>query len=207
MSFAGFLENDFDVFHIDGLESRMEGIRTQIQPKFKKIGEAILNDTSLLAGHEMFVHIAQHARRKVNAPVDTWMAFCENKRGYKQYPHFQIGLFDDRVFVWLALIYELPSKRKIAETYLEHLPDLLRHIPDHFEISPDHMKKDSFRVSDLGEQGVRDLLERFRDVNKAELLIGRTFARTDPQVHRAAFLDTVKDTFSTLAPLYGMARS
>nr|WP_313787308.1 DUF1054 family protein [Paenibacillus larvae] len=91
----------------------MKAIRERIQPKFKELGELLCDDLAMMAGNEMFVHIAKHARRTVNPPKDTWMAFCHNKRGYKQHPHFQIGLFDDHVFVWLAFIYELPDKKKM----------------------------------------------------------------------------------------------
>ena len=38
------------------------------------------------------MHVAKHARRSVNPPIDTWVAFAPNKRGYKMLPHFQIGL-------------------------------------------------------------------------------------------------------------------
>ncbi|MFH5182971.1 DUF1054 family protein [Paenibacillus sp. TAB 01] len=119
MTFEGFTQTDFDVFTVPGLEARMEGIQSRIQPKFKAIGERLVHEAALLSGTEMFLHIAKHARRTVNAPVDTWMAVCHNKRGYKQYPHFQVGLFEDRVFIWLALIYELPNKQLIAQRFFE----------------------------------------------------------------------------------------
>src|SRR6478735_5437092 len=126
MSFTGFTQDDFDTFAIDGLDGRMEAIRERIQPKFKALGDSLAQDLSLFAGTEMFLHIAKHLRRKINPPVDTWMAICPNKRGYKQVPHFQVGLFDDRVFIWLALIYELPNKSNIATTYLKHIKTIRR---------------------------------------------------------------------------------
>ncbi|WP_397261357.1 DUF1054 family protein [Peribacillus simplex] len=32
---------------------------------------------SVLTGDEMYPHVAKHARRKVNPPNDTWVAFAK----------------------------------------------------------------------------------------------------------------------------------
>ncbi|TVY06738.1 DUF1054 domain-containing protein [Paenibacillus cremeus] len=207
-TFEGFRETDFDTFRIEGLEGRMEAIRSRIQPKFRALSDALLQGVSVQAGEEMFLHIAKHARRTVNAPVDTWMAMAGNKRGYKAHPHFQIGLFDDRVFIWLALIYELPSKKAIAETYLSQLKKIRKTIPSDFMLSFDHMKKDAFVVKQLGEAGLREGIERFRDIKSSELLIGRTFMADEPLLRDGqAFVDTAAKTFETLMPLYKLAQA
>ncbi|UQZ87170.1 hypothetical protein SK3146_06467 [Paenibacillus konkukensis] len=208
MAFQGFTQADFDVFTTPGLEARMEGIQGLIQPKFKAIGDALCDETAVLAGDEMFLHIAKHARRTVNAPVDTWMALCHNKRGYKQHPHFQVGLFDDRVFVWLALIYELPEKQAIARAYLNELDRLRDIIPSDYKLSFDHMKKDAVAFGELSDNELQAELERFRDVKKAELLIGRTLLSSDPVLADGEqFLDLVRQTIRTLMPLYQTARN
>src|SRR5690625_1981503 len=142
MQFNGFTQNDFSVFNIDGLENRMSAIQTRIQPKFKKLGTELVEDLSVQLGNEMFLHIAKHARRTVNPPQDTWLAIADNKRGYKKHPHFQIGLFDDHVFMWLAFIYELDGKKEIAESCIMSF-DELKKLPGEFVISLDHMKKDA----------------------------------------------------------------
>ncbi|MFD0697243.1 YktB family protein [Paenibacillus sp. GCM10027628] len=206
MTFNGFTSHDFDTFAIEGLDGRMEAIRERIQPKFKTLGDSLCADLTLLSGTEMFLHIAKHARRTVNPPVDTWMAICPNKRGYKQVPHFQVGLFDDRVFLWLALIYELPNKSLIATRYMKEIDRLRKELPSDFVISFDHMKKDTASVSELDRAGWQTALTRFRDVKKAELLIGRNLASTDPMLTKGAeFEQLVKQTFETLLPLYQMA--
>ncbi|KIL41186.1 hypothetical protein SD70_09195 [Gordoniibacillus kamchatkensis] len=205
--FAGFAATDFETFRIDGLEPRMEAIRTRIQPKFRALAAELQDELSLLTGSEQFLHIARHARRKVNAPVDTWMAFAHDKRGYKQHPHFQIGLFDDRVFVWLAFIYELPDKKRIAERLLARTDDVLAAVRNGFALSFDHMRKDAVRAEELGRDGWIAAVERFRDVKKAELLIGRVIASDDPTAGDGkAFLALAKTTFSALAPIYRLAR-
>ncbi|WP_240417409.1 DUF1054 domain-containing protein [Paenibacillus periandrae] len=207
MTFTGFTQNDFDVFSIPGLEGRMEGIQTRIQPKFKALGEPLRDELSLITGNPMYLHIAKHARRKVNAPVDTWMAIGHDKRGYKQHPHFQVGLFDDRIFVWLALIYELPNKKAIAESYLTHIKKIRRIIPKEYVLSADHMKKDNISFKNLKEQELQTVFERFRDIKKEELLIGHNIAYDNPILNDGqALAEFIKQTFETLMPLYQMAR-
>lgn len=207
MQFTGFTQTDFETFTIEGLEGRMDAIRSRIQPKFAAISGELLDEIAVEAGEELFLHIAKHARRKVNPPVDTWMSFSSSKRGYKQLPHFQIGLFDDRVFIWLALIYELPNKQAIAQTYLDRLPEVRSALPEDFVLSFDHMKKDAVAVRDLDDSELEQALRRFRDVKKTELLVGRNIPAGDPVLADGqAFLRLAKDTMLSALPLYKMAK-
>lgn len=206
MQFNGFNQSDFDTFKIDGLDPRMEAIQGRIRPKFQAIGQVLTDELSAMAGNEMFLHIAKHARRTVNAPKDTWLAIAANKRGYKQHPHFQVGLFDDHVFIWLAFIYELPNKTEIAKNFLEEFDDVFNTIPTDYVISLDHMKKDSEPMESLGEQGLQNALERFRDIKKAEFLVGQKVLANDPILSNGdRFLSLVKETFKTLLPLYKLS--
>lgn len=206
VTFTGFSKRDFETFQIDGLDGRMAAIKERLQPKFREIGEELNQDLSMLLGNEMYLHIAKHARRTVNPPKDTWLAISANKRGYKQHPHFQVGLFDDRVFIWLAFIYELPNKERIAATFLNNFDTVYETIPDDYMISLDHTKKDAFRKNELGDDGLADALTRFRDVKKVELLIGRHILASDPILADGdRFMELTKETFRTLVPLYQLA--
>lgn len=206
MNFKGFTQKDFATFQIAGLDARMEAIRERIQPKFKEIGELLTNDLSILTGNEMYLHIAKHARRTVNPPQDTWLAIAANKRGYKQHPHFQVGVFDDHVFIWLAFIYELPNKTEMAANFLAHFDEMERMIPQDYVISLDHTKKESESVESMGTEGLHKALERFRDVKKAEFLVGRHIKRNDPLLKDGKqFIEFTKETFDTLVPLYKLA--
>lgn len=203
---SGFTEKDFEAFSIDGLEARMTAIQTRIQPKFKELGNVLRDDLSALSGNEMFLHIAKHARRTVNPPKDTWMAICHDKRGYKKHPHFQVGLFDDHIFVWFALIYEAPNKKQIAESFLENLDTVYETIPNDFVISLDHMKKEATKTSDLNKDNLETMLIRFRDVKKAEFLVGRHVQANDPILKDGdQFLNLAKNTMETLMPLYRLS--
>jgi len=205
-SFTGFTQADFDVFHMDGLDERMSAIQQRIQPKFRLIGEQLSCDAALFSGSEMYLHIARHARRKVNPPKDTWLAICANKRGYKAHPHYQLGLFDDHLFLWLAFIYELPNKKAIAAAFLDNLDEFIAAVPKDYVISLDHMKKESTAVSGMTREDWSAALTRFRDVQKAELLIGRHVAANDPVLQDGdALLKLASSTYEALAPLYRMS--
>jgi len=202
MGFTGFQKTDFDTFLIDGLEARMEAIQTRIQPKFQEIGAELAEDLSLKLGNEMYLHIAKHARRTVNPPNDTWLAICDNKRGYKKHPHFQVGLFDDHLFIWLALIYELPNKQNIAKAFLENF-NQIKELPDDFVVSLDHMNKASISLPDLEEAH----LQRFYNVKKAEFLIGKHYEMNDPIIKNGDNLvDAIKAAYERLIPLYKLAK-
>lgn len=93
-----FSKEDFNVFDIQGLDERMAGIRERIQPKFRHFAEA---GAHLIVSEEQAdsvpVHVAKHLRRTKHAPENTWCAIGGNARGYKKYPHFQIGIAKEGV--------------------------------------------------------------------------------------------------------------
>lgn len=200
MEFNGFQQRDFDTFKIDGLEERMIAIQERIQPKFQAIGDELTDYLSEKLENEMFLHIARHARRTVNAPNDTWSAYCHNKRGYKKHPHFQVGLYDDHLFVWLAFIYELPHKQEIAKIFIDHIEDIEHTIPKNYVVSIDHMKKNATSMEDLD---LRETLNRFKNVKKAEFLIGKHFDVNDPILQNGeSLINEIKDIYDTLIPIY-----
>lgn len=203
MNFTGFKQKDFDAFTLEGLGERMEAIQTRIQPKFQAIGEELVDYLSAHLGEEMHMHIARHARRTVNPPNDTWVAFSYNNRGYKMTPHFQVGLWDDRLFVWLAYIYELPNKKDMARLFIDEIDTFQSLIPEDYDISMNHMKKSDELMKDID---VRKKLERFRDVKSAELLIGKQFASDDPILRDGeAFITEVQSIYEQLIPVYQLS--
>ncbi|MHC8516274.1 YktB family protein [Sporosarcina sp. ITBMC105] len=193
---------DFDVFTIDGLENRMDALQQTIQPKFAVIGERL---TSYLSAHgkgEFFPHIAKHARRTVNPPKDSWVAFAPAKRGYKALPHFQVGLWETHLFIILAVIYENPDKKGISERLTSNL-DMLTSLPEQYVISGDHMKPDATILANMDREELEGMLERLKTVKKAELVLGRHLSReittgfTEEEFFRMA-----EKTIHDLLPLY-----
>ncbi|GEL76025.1 hypothetical protein TMU01_02600 [Tenuibacillus multivorans] len=151
----------------------------------------------------MFLHIAKHARRTVNPPSDTWSAYCHDKRGYKKHPHFQVGLWDDHLFLWLAYIYEMPNKSDIGDKLLKNIDLITSSISNDYVISLDHTKKES---KTLEEIDLRKSLERFKNVKKGEFLIGKHIDKNDPILKNGdALLNEIYKTFETLSPIYRLS--
>ncbi|RED65859.1 YktB family protein [Cohnella lupini] len=204
--FNGFDERDFEVFEIEGLEARMEALIDRVRPKFNLIGERVSQSLSELCEEEMFTHVAKHARRTVNAPNDSWVAFANNKRGYKAHPHFQIGLWSTHVFVQFAIIYECPNKNVFAERALDELESVREAVPNHFVWSKDHMVPAGHIHSELSDDELADFMLRLKTVKASELTCGIHIQRGDPVLANGeAFLRLVDDTFRTLLPLYKMS--
>ncbi|MGD7043530.1 YktB family protein [Jeotgalibacillus proteolyticus] len=200
---AVFEKQDFDVFKLDGLETRMSEIQSRIQPKFEMLGEELVPFLSELVNEEMHLHIARHARRTINPPNDTWMAISSSKRGYKKLPHFQVGLWDDHLFVWLAFIYELPNKSNIADSFLTEFDDVIKTFPEDGWISSDHMKKEAKQISEMNDGDFMRVLERFKNVKKAEFLVGKRFLPTDHVIqNKEELLKEIKQIYAKLLPLY-----
>ncbi|MFY0545234.1 YktB family protein [Brevibacillus sp. H7] len=206
-TFTGFDQQDFDVFTIDGLDNRMEAIKTSIRPKLEALGHHFSPVLSLATGSEMFHHVAKHARRTVNPPNDTWVAWAPDKRGYKKHPHFQVGLWGTHLFVWYAVIYESPFKTEISQAMKQHLDEILAMVPDDFRWSPDHTQPDSTVQGALGREGVLQLVDRLRTVKKAEILCGISIDRHDPVLTDGnRLLERLEQTFSVLTKLYNLSR-
>ncbi|MEK5039701.1 YktB family protein [Sporosarcina sp. FSL K6-3457] len=195
-------KDDFDVFSIEGLENRMEALQNKIQPKFAILGRHFADRLSAHGTDEFFPHVAKHARRTVNPPRDSWVAFAPAKRGYKALPHFQIGLWGTHLFIIVAVIYENPDKKGIAERLSEQL-DSLTTLPASYIVSGDHMKPDAVSIDATGSEGVIALLDRLQTVKKAEFLVGRHLSREEAaSMSTDEFMAFAEETFDCLLPVY-----
>lgn len=206
MDFQGFTNIDFEVFQIDGLEPRMDALKERIRPKLESLGEYFAPTLSTLTGDEMFVHVAKHARRTINPPKDTWVAFANNPRGYKMMPHFQIGLWETHLFIWFAVIYEAPQKQEIAVRLSKKISKIYKEIPKEFAWSLDHTKTESYQHGQLKKEDLKSMLERLEKVKKAELLCGYEISR-EKVLEMSAYdlLQQINEVFNKVAPLYKMA--
>ncbi len=194
--------DDFDLFTIDGLERRMHALQTLVQPKFELLGRHFSDQLSAHGSDEFFPHVAKHARRTVNPPSDSWVAFAPAKRGYKALPHFQIGLWKTHLFIIIAVIYENPDKKGIAER-LERNVNQLIGLPHSYIISGDHMKPDAIHINEAGTDGVEKLLTRLQTIKKAEFLVGRHLSKEDAiKMNDDEFIAFAEETFDQLLPIY-----
>ncbi|KOS62425.1 DUF1054 domain-containing protein [Lysinibacillus agricola] len=195
---------DFNVFQIDGLEQRMDALISCVRPKFQLLGEDFSSFFSSHLGEEFYPHVAKHARRTVNPPNDSWVAFAPYKRGYKSLPHFQIGLWSTHLFIVLAIIYEAPQKNVMAERLIANKA-MLQQLPDDFIVSGDHMSPAAISLLEAKEDKLDELLVRLRDVKKGEFLVGRHIPRDQAVKLSASQLHQLtEETFSSLLPIYNI---
>ena len=204
MSKIKWTNNDFNVFQIDGLDQRMDALISSVRPKFQLLGEDFSSFFSSHLGEEFYPHVAKHARRTVNPPNDSWVAFAPYKRGYKSLPHFQIGLWSTHLFIVLAIIYEAPQKNVMAERLIANKA-LLQQLPNDFIVSGDHMSPTAISMQAAKEDKLDELPIRLRDVKKGEFLVGRHIPREQAiQLSASELHQITEETFSSLLPIYNI---
>lgn len=208
MNFTGFTTEDFDVFLINGLEPRMEALKNTLRPKLEGLGQYFAPTLSAITGDELFVHVARHARRTINPPKDTWVAFASNPRGYKMMPHFQIGLWNTHLFIWFAVIYEAPQKAEIGAKLRKKAAKIYKEIPKDFVWSLDHTKPETMAHGQLSKNDLLTYFDRLQNVKKAELLCGYTIDKDMAvQLGTERLLQQIDDVFKKVAPLYKIAQN
>lgn len=192
-----FEETDFKVFDDLTLDGRLTRIRRDLDPKFEVAGQQLLTIAQDAGLPGLTVHIAQHARRHKNPPVDTWLALSTSARGYKMLPHIELGFWDDRLFLWLAVLQEAKSE---VPTLMPLMPSVLRLGAD-FEISNDHTNKRGARP--LTQANLLAQTTRYETVKRGEWLLGKTYLQSDPlwQDPDALWLE-ITARFKALLPIY-----
>lgn len=204
--FAGWTEEDFRVFEVEGLEPRMEALKTHVRPKFEAIGAELAPDLSAHYGEEFFVHVAKHARRKTNPPNDSWVAFATNSRGYKMLPHFQIGMWSTHAFVQFAIIYECVNKREFGEKLARNWSAIKREIPDSILWYDDHFNPNSVEHTAMDDK-IEAFTNRLIRNKNGELLAGIEIPKAEAvKMSGPAFLEKARKTLFALGPLYNLLR-
>ena len=203
----GFPQDSFDVFAIPGLEPRMEAIKTFIRPQLEEIGSVFSPILSQELGEEFFFHVAKHARRTVNPPNDTWVAWSTSKRGYKSLPHFQVGLWQSHLFIWFAIIYESPIKGEFAQHLMGKWTEVKNHIPENYVWSVDHTLPSSIPHYEMNDDKMAAILKKLKNNKKSELLCGINLKPNHPGIGNGQeLMNLIESTFLTLKPLYELAK-
>lgn len=194
-----FDDKSFDVFNIEGLEARMVGIREVIQPIFNELDTYFVDELSSEVGEVLPIHIAQHRRRTANAPDFTWSAMGGDKRGYKKYPHFQLGITPKYALMWLSFIDNPEFEVDMAELMLENLAWFTQ-LPSEMMINTDHTKNNYHSLEK--KQLVKDLT-RFKTVKKGEFQIGRVLTREKlVKLSQDEAREYMLETYKSLVPIY-----
>lgn len=206
MVFKGFTQADFAVFSVPGFEERMSALKLTVRPKLEALGKVLAPRLAELTGMPMYAHVAKHARRTVNPPKDTWVAWSGNARGYKAHPHFQVGLWETHVFAWFALIDEAPCKSRFARQ-LRASPGLWR-VPESYVWSGDHTQPGAIAHGELDEEAFARFLERIEKTRRAEALCGIHLLAGDPILRQPKQLvERFEEVFETTLPFYKLAQA
>lgn len=192
-----FEETDFNVFDDVTLSGRLTRIRQDLDPKFEQAGAQLLQHAEAQNLPQLTLHIAKHARRHKNPPVDTWLALSTSLRGYKMLPHIELGFWNDRLFLWVAVLQE--AKTNWPE--LAALMPVALTLDSSFELSGNHTAQSG--AVPLTPANLSAQTARYQSVKCGEWLIGKTYLRTDPlwQTPEALWLDILA-RFDQLLPLY-----
>src|SRR3989338_5301041 len=176
MAFPGFTPADFKVFDIEGFTPRMEAIKTRIRPKLEAIGRALLPDVARIGGNQAFAHVARHARRTVNPPNDTWVAFALDKRGYKKHCHFKVAVSRGPVRFLFEAGPEHAGKKRWASAWKRQGPQLapvLRRAKGLAWFKNEHDEAPAAILADLPAEAVTRLGEELLRTRDGQIVLGR----------------------------------
>ncbi|KRM22295.1 DUF1054 domain-containing protein [Latilactobacillus graminis] len=194
-----FTRADFKVFADPTLKGRLHKIYTELDPKFETLGEQLQTMLAQETDREWSLHIAKHLRRSKNPPMNTWLALSESSRGYKMLPHFEIGFWDDRIFVWFALMAEMPNKLDYVPVLAAQSEKMLKKFAD-YDLSYDHMTKQKFPLSAENLQLVQT---KFAKTKKGEWLLGKVYYQNNRLFDTPnALMADIQTTLLQMVPLY-----
>lgn len=203
--FTGFAPIDFDGFLLPGLDERMSFIKTGPRPKLIALGQELAPALAELAGHTLYPTVALHARRKVNPPNDTWVAWSANRRGYKMLPHFQVGLWHTHAFIQAGVIYEAAGRAQFAANLLANWPALQGALPGHFRWLEDYARPEGILHADMTLADVERIAARLTTRREADCMVGLSVPSTAVVVAGESFADLALSTMRTLMPIYRLA--
>jgi uncharacterized protein YktB (UPF0637 family) len=201
-----FTESDFKVFAIEEFEGRMNAIRGRLRPKLESIGRSLLPEIGHATGTEAFAHVARHARRTVNPPDDTWVAFAPDQRGYKKHPHFKVAVSRNCVRFLFEAGPEHADKKRWAAAWKKSAPRLapvLRRVKGLAWFKNEHDEEPAALLADVETAVLGQLADELTRTRDGQMVLGRVAGAaaavkwTEAQCRTAAL-----ETFRALAPLY-----
>lgn len=206
MPAAAFNAADFKVFDIEGFRPRMEELRARLRPKLEAIGHGLLPGVSRATGGPAFVHVARHARRTVNPPDDTWVAFGPDLRGYKKHAHFKVAVSRHCVRFLFEVGPEHQDKKRWAGAWkrsARQLGPVLRRVRGLGWFENEHDEEPAAPLADLAPDRLAALADALIRTREGQLVLGRAVpAEEAARWTEAQYRDAALDTFRTLAPLY-----
>jgi uncharacterized protein YktB (UPF0637 family) len=206
MPSAAFCRADFKVFEVKGFRPRMHEIRARIRPKLETLGRSLAPAVAHSVGSDTFAHVAKHARRTVNPPDDTWVAFAPDKRGYKKHSHFKVAVSRHCVRFLFEIGPEHADKTRWAAAWKKNagkLSPVLRRVRGLSWFKNEHDETPAAALGDMAPDALLALADVVVQRRDGQLVLGRVVpadeaSRWSDAQYRAAALDT----FRALVPLY-----
>ena len=206
MPFGAFVAGDFKVFDVKGFRARMDEIRSRVRPKLDTLGHSLAPAVGRSTGAEVFAHVAKHARRTVNPPDDTWVAFGPDARGYKKHCHFKVAVSRRCVRFLFEVGPEHADKKRWAAAWRRSAPRLapvLRRVKNLAWFKDEHDEEPAAPLADLAPDALAELGDELTRTRDGQMVLGRAVpaeeaARWTEAQYRAAALET----FRALVPLY-----
>lgn len=202
----GFGPEDFAVFDVADFAGRMALIRHRLKPKLTALGSALRAPLSEAAGQPLFPHVAQHLRRTVNPPPETWVAFSRSARSYKPFVHYRVGISGHGVRVVCFLEDEAEDKPRYAVALARCARDFSLYFRHHAAIR-------AYDICDANGQpltgraltaaSLKRLADRLKRVRAQHAVFGIAYARSHPVVGSGPeLLDAAAAAAELLSPLY-----
>lgn len=208
--FEGFEQADFDIFDVPGFAARMPLLRAQIKPKLASIGGILVEPFSKTLDEQMFPHVAQHLRRTVNAPVETWVAFSRSPRAYKPFVHIRVAASLEKMRVTVFVEDYAVDKLLFATNLFKNAPSLSKYFRIHPEIlaySIENRLGSASFGTQVTSRKLKEFAERMQRVKGQHAIFGIQFPRehslvASPSEFPVAAILAVE----TLKPLYDCGR-
>jgi uncharacterized protein YktB (UPF0637 family) len=206
MSSGAFGASDFKVFATAGFKPRMDAIRQRVRPKLEALSRSLLPEVARVAGGEAYGHVAKHARRTVNPPADTWVAFGPDRRGYKKHGHFKVAVSRNCVRFLFEVGPEHADKPGVAEAWKRDAPQLgpvLRRVRGLAWFKNEHDEEPGGMLAELGSDPLSRLADDLLRRRDGQIVVGRVVpAAAGARWTEAQYREAAIETFRALAPLY-----
>jgi uncharacterized protein YktB (UPF0637 family) len=206
MAAPAFAAADFKVFDVKGFQPRMTEIRARIRPKLEAFGHSLGPAIARAADGETFAHVARHARRTVNPPDDTWVAFCPDARGYKKHPHFKVAVSGGGVRFLFEIGPEHADKKRFAAAWKRNagkLGPVIRRVKGLAWFKNEHDEEPAGMLADMTPESFAALADELLRTRDGQLVLGRVIAVGEAaRWKEAQYRTAALETFRALAPLY-----
>jgi len=206
MPSAAFRAADFTVFDVKGFQARMTAIRGRLRPKLEALGHSLAPAVGRSVPGDVFAHVARHARRTVNPPDDTWVAFGPDPRGYKKHCHFKVAVSRRGVRFLFEVGPEHADKTRWAAAWRRNagrLGPVLRRVKGLAWFKNEHDEEAAAALADLTLERLEELADELLRTRDGQLVLGRVVAAADAaRWTEADYRAAALETFRTLVPLY-----